>query len=100
MHNDKRNKPGDAETAAQHTETSLQQSESPHIGVAEDQAAKIMRSGRGSHEVAPTTDIAVGPDIRNYLGQKLKDSYDELVRQPVPDRFRQLLEQLERTEKK
>ena len=39
-------------------------------------------------------------DIQGYLGRKLKASYDELVRQPVPDKFRQLLEELERREKK
>jgi hypothetical protein len=42
----------------------------------------------------------VGPDVQGHLGRKLKASYDELVRQPVPDRFRQLLEELERREKK
>jgi Anti-sigma factor NepR len=50
-----------------------------------------------------TDDAAQSPidkDIRNHLGRKLKASYDELVRQPVPDKFRQLLEELERQEKK
>ncbi len=42
----------------------------------------------------------VGEDIQKHLGRKLKASYDELVRQPVPDKFRQLLEELERQEKK
>lgn len=42
----------------------------------------------------------IGSDIQGHLGRKLKASYDELVRQPVPDKFRQLLEELERREKK
>lgn len=37
--------------------------------------------------------------IYGHLGRKLKESYDDLVRQPVPDKFRKLLEELERKEK-
>ena len=43
---------------------------------------------------------AVDNDIQLHLGQKLKDTYDDLIKQPVPDKFRQLLEDLERQEKK
>jgi hypothetical protein len=38
-------------------------------------------------------------NIQRHLGQKLKASYDDLIRQPVPDKFRELLEELERKEK-
>jgi Anti-sigma factor NepR len=56
---------------------------------------------RELREEAPDTVPArIGEDIQNHLGRKLKASYDELVRQPVPDRFRQLLEELEKREKK
>jgi hypothetical protein len=51
-----------------------------------------------NNNAAPNSTI-VGQDIQNYLGRKLKASYDDLVRQPVPDKFRQLLEELERREK-
>ncbi len=44
----------------------------------------------------PTIDQA----IQRHLGRKLKASYDELIKQPVPDKFRQLLEDLERKETK
>ncbi len=51
----------------------------------------------------PTSDTAAEPavdqGVRDHLGRKLKESYDDLVRQPVPDKFRQLLEDLERREK-
>jgi Anti-sigma factor NepR len=50
----------------------------------------------GSGDPGPIVDEA----IQKHLGRKLKASYDELVRQPVPDKFRQLLEELERQEKK
>jgi Anti-sigma factor NepR len=41
----------------------------------------------------------IGEDIQNHLGQRLRATYDELVNQPVPDKFLQLLEELERREK-
>lgn len=44
----------------------------------------------------PTVDHA----IQNHLGRKLKEVYDDLVNQPVPERFRELLQQLERKENK
>lgn len=34
-------------------------------------------------------------DAQNRIGQRLKAMYDNVVQQPVPDRFAQLLEQLE-----
>jgi hypothetical protein len=41
---------------------------------------------------------ALGGAIRKYLGQKLTASYEELLRQPVPDKFVELLERLGRKE--
>ncbi len=54
--------------------------------------------GNGADDPGPVP--VVGEDIQKHLGRKLKASYDDLVRQPVPDKFRQLLEELERREKK
>jgi Anti-sigma factor NepR len=39
--------------------------------------------------------LNIDAPIQRHLGQKLKDSYEDLVNQPVPDRFRQLLDELE-----
>jgi hypothetical protein len=36
---------------------------------------------------------------QGHLGRKLRAAYDEIVRQPVPDKFLKLLEELERREK-
>lgn len=44
----------------------------------------------------PRLDIA----IQKHLGRKLQATYSDLVNQPVPDKFRQLLDELERQEKK
>jgi Anti-sigma factor NepR len=54
----------------------------------------------GSGADSPIPVPVVGEDIQKHLGRKLKASYDGLVRQPVPDKFLQLLENLERKEKK
>ena len=37
--------------------------------------------------------------IQKHLGRKLQATYNDLVNQPVPDKFRQLLDELERQEK-
>lgn len=52
-------------------------------------------SAIGLNQPAPELDAK----IQRHLGQKLKASYDDLIRQPVPDKFRELLEELERKEK-
>ncbi len=36
--------------------------------------------------------------IQGALGRKLRESYDAVVREQVPDKFIQLLEQLKQTE--
>jgi hypothetical protein len=38
---------------------------------------------------------ALPPDVQVKIGEKLKALYDDVVRQPVPDRFRDLLSQLD-----
>ena len=81
-------------------------------------AAKKTKLGRVSPELSPhredgddtmvTTNALNGPPdeptvdqaIQRHLGRKLKASYDDLIKQPVPDKFRQLLEDLERKETK
>ena len=45
---------------------------------------------------APQPEISL--QIQNHLGRKLKESYHELVSQPIPDKFHRLLEELARRE--
>ncbi len=40
------------------------------------------------------------PDARNKIGQRLKTMYDNVVQQPVPDRFVQLLDELDSKRKR
>ena len=70
------------------------------VGADDERGDRAMQTESGNSVVdvgaAPTIDVR----IQRHLGRKLKESYDELVRQPVPDKFHQLLEELERQEKK
>lgn len=92
MNNNRRKAKGDDEAAA----TASVDTTSTDQGGADRamQADKVREAKDTAGE--PPVDQAV----RNHLGRKLKQSYDELVRQPVPDKFRRLLEELERQEKK
>jgi hypothetical protein len=38
--------------------------------------------------------------VHAHIGRQLRAIFDEVVTQPVPDRFRELLEQLERKQSK
>lgn len=45
--------------------------------------------------------IGVKPPVYDIIGKRLRDFYDEVSQQPVPDRFLELLNQLEaKTSKK
>ena len=41
----------------------------------------------------------LAPGIQAHLGQQLKAVYAEIANQPVPDRFAQLLDELERKQR-
>jgi hypothetical protein len=41
----------------------------------------------------------IDPAIQGALGRKLRESYDEVVREQVPDKFMALLDQLKKSEK-
>jgi hypothetical protein len=40
----------------------------------------------------------IDPAIQGALGRKLRESYDEVVREKVPDKFKLLLDQLKQSE--
>lgn len=42
----------------------------------------------------------LSPAVQKHIGNLLKVSYQDLLTEPVPDRFANLLEQLEQAEKK
>jgi len=43
---------------------------------------------------------ALEPDVQAHLGRQLRAVYDEMASQPVPDRFIELLDALERKSRK
>ncbi len=64
------------------------------------EAVEATAGSEPGEDAADAVPASIGKDIQYHLGRRLKASYDELVRQPVPDRFRQLLDELEKREKK
>lgn len=52
-----------------------------------------------SEPIKPTSkEKVLKPAIQEQLGQALQEAYSDIIQQPVPDRFLELLNQLERTE--
>ena len=54
----------------------------------------------GSEPLEANSEPAIDRGVQKHLGRKLQASYEDLVSQPVPERFRRLLEELEQREKK
>lgn len=54
-------------------------------------AGEVLPFARAGQEANP----AVGPSTRQHLGTALRAMYDDLAKQPLPDRFVELLDQLE-----
>jgi hypothetical protein len=45
-----------------------------------------------------TTQTQLPVELQGQIGQRLREAYNELVSEPVPDRFVQLLQQLKQRE--
>jgi hypothetical protein len=43
----------------------------------------------------PTGDIGLEPELQAFIGRQLQATYDEVLNEPVPDRFLDLLRALE-----
>jgi len=43
----------------------------------------------------PSGDVALEPELQAFIGRQLRAAYDEVLNEPVPDRFLELLSQLE-----
>jgi Anti-sigma factor NepR len=53
-----------------------------------------------SQEPAGTANPSLGGEIRGKIGRQLRDMYDDVVAQGVPDRFVELLNRLEKQNEK
>ena len=58
------------------------------------------RSPDTSEDPAEKAEPSLGGDIRGKLGRQLREMYDDVVAQGVPDRFVDLLNRLERQNEK
>ncbi len=43
----------------------------------------------------PPGDVALEPELQAFIGRQLQATYDEVLNEPVPDRFLALLQKLE-----
>jgi hypothetical protein len=59
------------------------------VGLAAGTENRMVETGRKNKAPALPT------DVQHKIGEKLKAIYDDVVRQPVPDRFLDLLEKLD-----
>ena len=50
----------------------------------------------GSRRRAPKSGASVQMQVQDHIGRQLRAVYDDLLSQPVPDRFLELLEQLDK----
>lgn len=79
------------------------QTPAPSVRLAKASNAK-KRGRRNTMTNIPTSNSQadepiVGQDIQSHLGHVLKASYEEILREPVPNKFHELLKELERREK-
>lgn len=51
-------------------------------------------------DAAGEADASLDPALLAHIGRELRGLYDEIVEQPVPDRFLRLLEELDRAKGK
>jgi len=54
----------------------------------------------GNGATKPSIKPAIEDGIQLHIGRQLKASYEQFVLEPVPERFRELLDALQRGEKK
>lgn len=60
---------------------------------------KSAREGDGTKGSAPRSGTLADPlGVNSEIGRKLKQYYDDLVAEEVPDRFAELLNKLDKTE--
>lgn len=74
------------------------QSETSSLEAQPEAAAPKDKNSKPNMLEAMTPPVPVDRKIQTHLGRTLKASYEELIRQPVPDRFIELLKELEAQE--
>lgn len=57
------------------------------------------RDGRDGPASGSSGPAAAAVDVQGYIGRQLRAVYDDVAKQPVPERFLALMRQLEQSEK-
>lgn len=52
--------------------------------------------GPSGPDASPDTDTGLSPNLQAHIGRHLRAAFDEVAREPIPDRLLQLLKDLER----
>jgi hypothetical protein len=62
-------------------------------------AGKTMTQATGAQKagVSPSTEEGLSPNLQAHIGRHLRAVFDEVAREPIPDRLLQLLKDLERS---
>ena len=63
-------------------------------------AGKVMTQATGAQAragVAPSSEEGLSPNLQAHIGRHLRAAFDEVAREPIPDRLLQLLKHLERS---
>jgi hypothetical protein len=58
------------------------------------ESASMDSDGEGVEEVSP---VRIDPRVQSEIGKQLRAIYDDVINEPVPAKFMELLEQLERS---
>ena len=61
----------------------------------QDAASKAPPAGEGPELVGDDVKRTPGVDVQAYIGRQLRAVYDDVAKQPVPERFLDLMKQLE-----
>ncbi len=61
----------------------------------QDAAAKTPPADAGPEPASDDTLKRPGVDVQAYIGRQLRAVYDDVAKQPVPERFLDLMKQLE-----
>ncbi len=60
-----------------------------------DDEKKMGKSSKPGKTTGTMTPISAKPEVSDLIGQRLRRFYNDVAEQPVPDRFLDLLSQLE-----
>ncbi len=60
-----------------------------------DDKKKLRKAPKTGEKIEKMIQTSAKPKVSDLIGQRLRNYYEEVAKQPVPDRFMDLLKQLE-----